>query len=246
MNELKRHNPYALLLKLPEVIETRDVRIAAGWEKKTAIEAMSRWAKSKYIKQFASGVYFNILAHPKSSQTHVFEAAQRAIRRPMILIGASALRDAGWTTQMPSGYELAIATDRNIRTWKKMAGIATESRLMKWFTKVIPHRIEGEGFFDRLPPGLALVDSIVSAEKFAALPREVRQQHLANGTVIWHPHPDDICVPVGSEPEDVWAEIVEAAELLGVPFETVRDYAAAIPDLEDVVTPVPPVPRLTL
>lgn len=239
----KRHNPFTLLSTLPEVIETRDVRIVAGWEKKTAFEAMFRWVRAGYIAPFATGVYFNLVASPKAPQTHVFEAAQRTIRRPMLLIGASALRDAGWTTQMPSGYELAIATDRNIRTWKNMAGIAAEGRSLKWFAKVVPHRIKGEGTFDRLPPGLALVDAIVSAERFAALPKEVKKQHLENGTVTWHPHPDDICVPVGKEPEEVWEEIVEAAEVLGVPFETIRAYAAGIPDLEDVVTPAPPARR---
>ncbi|MDW9481702.1 hypothetical protein GOB57_23935 [Sinorhizobium meliloti] len=242
-DERKRHRAFTLLSSLPEVIETRDVRIAAGWEKKTAVETMFRWVRAGYIVPFATGVYFNLVASPKAPQTHVFEAAQRTIRRPMILIGASALRAAGWTTQMPSGYELAIVTDRNIRTWKSMSGIAAEARSVKWFARVMPFAIKGESTFDRLPPALALVDSIVSAERFAALPKETQKQHLENATVTWHPDPDDICVPVDREPEDVWKEIVEAAELLGVPFETVRAYAVGIPDLEDVVSAAHPPQR---
>lgn len=241
--EKKRQNAFKLLSSLPEVIEARDVRIAAGWERKTAIETMFRWVRAGYITPFATGVYFNLVASPKAPQNNVFEAAQRTVRRPMILIGASALRAAGWTTQMPSGYELGIATDRNIRTWKSMAGITAEARSVKWFGKIMPFAIKGDGTFDRLPPALALVDSIVSAERFAALPKETRKQHLENGTVTWHPHPDDICVPVDREPGDVWREIVEAAELLGVPFGNVKAYAEGIPDLEDVVSSSPPPQR---
>jgi hypothetical protein len=238
-----RQNPYTLLSKLPEVIETRDVRIVAGWERKTAVESMFRWVRAGYIAPFATGVYFNLVASKKSPQTHVYEAAQRTQRRPMVQIGASALRVAGWTTQMPRGYELAIMVDRDNRTWKNMEGIAAEGRPAKWFAKAKPHIIKGEGGFDLLPPAIALVDAIASAEKFATLPKEVRNQHLANGTVTWHPDPDDICVPLDREASDVWNEIVDAAEILRVPFETVRDYAAGIPDLADVVTDAAPARR---
>lgn len=102
-----------------------------------------------------------------------------------------------------------------------------------------------DGGFDLLPPALALIDAIASAERFATLPKEVRKQHLETGTVTWHPDPDDICLPLDREASDVWAEIVQAAEILRVPFETVRDYAAAVPDLEDVVTDVAPSRRPT-
>jgi hypothetical protein len=241
-----RHKAFPLLSSLPEVIEARDVRIVAGWERKTAVESMFRWVRSGYITPFATGVYFNLVAAPKAPQTHVFEAAQRAVGRPMILIGASALRSAGWTTQMPSGYELGIAIDRNIRTWKNMTGIAAEGRSMNWFARIKPFVIKGEDSFDCLPPAIALVDSIVSAERFAALPKDTRDQHLKNGTVTWHPHPDDICVPVDREPEDVWKDIVEAAALLGVPFDTIKAYAQGIPDLEDVVSSEPPLPQRKL
>lgn len=237
MTEVKRRqNPYKLLASMPPVIETRDVRIVAGWERKTAIEAMCRWVRAGYIVQFASGVYFNLVASPKAPQTHVYEAAQRAVRRPMVLIGASALRNGGWTTQMPSGYELAIVADRNIKTWKKMSGIVAEARSVKWFTTIMPHVIRGKDSFDCLPPALALVDSIASAARFDALPKETRKEHLENGTVTWHPDADDICVPVDVDPSEMWREIVEAAELLGVPYEAVREYAAGIPGLEDVIT----------
>lgn len=242
-DEKKRQKPFAILSSLPEVIEARDVRIAAGWERKTALEAMFRWVRAGYIRKFADGVYFNLVSSPKAPQTHVYEAAQRTVRRPMVLIGASALRAAGWTTQMPSGYELAIATDRNIRTWKTMADIAAEGRTVKWFGKVLPLAVKGEEGFDRLPPALALVDSIASAERFSALSRDAQNQQLKNKLVTWHPDPDDISIPIDREPEDIWAEIVEAAELLGVPYDTVKAYAEGISDLEDVVSSAPPPPR---
>lgn len=231
------------LADLPEVIETRDVRVMAGWERKAAIEAMSRWADAGYIRQFAYGTYFNLIKSPQGPQTHVFEAAQRVVRRPMVLVGASALRDGGWTTQMPSGYELAIATDRNIRTWKRMAGITAEPRLMKWFAKVSQFTIRSDGDFDRLPPAFALVDTIASAGRYASLSREAREELMGIGRVNWHPHPDDISLPVDKDPREAWDEMIEAAEILGVPYEIVREYASAIPDLGEVaISPSSPPP----
>ena len=124
-----------------------------------------------------------------------------------------------------------------------MADIAAEGRSAKWFGKVLPFAVKGEEGFDCLPPAIALVDAIASAERFSALPRDTQNQQLKNRLVTWHPDPDDISLPIDREPEDIWAEIIEAAELLGVPFDTVKAYAEGIPDLEDVVSSAPPPPR---
>lgn len=234
--ERGRINPFRLLRDLGDVVETRDIEIATGHDRKTATETLSRWAKAGYVKPFASGVFFNLVRNPSSPQTHVFEAATRTVRRPMLLIGASALAAAGWTTQMPAGYELAIPTDRNIRGWKRMEGISAEARPVGWFASVVPHAIGG-GLrdFDRLPPALALVDAIASAERFSELGREERKARLRNATVTWHPDPDDICVPGDMEPHDMWKALEEAAEILDYPLDKVRRYAAGIPDLADSV-----------
>nr|WP_250808224.1 hypothetical protein [Neorhizobium tomejilense] len=237
MSEVKRRlNPLTLLRQLPEVIETRDVRVVAGWEKKTASEAIFRWVRAGYVSQFAKEVYFNLIVAPKAPETHVFEAAQRTLRRPMMLVGASALSAAGWTTQMPAGRELAVVVNRDVRTWRRMAGFTAEARTMTWYDRIAEHVIRKEDDFDVLPPALALVDSIAAAARFNALPANVRAEHQDNGTVNWHPDPDDICVPLDRDPDDVWQELQEAAVVLGVPFETVRDYASAIPDLDGIVT----------
>ena len=237
MNETrKRQNPVTLLACLPAVIEIRDVRLKAGYERKTAIEALSKWADAGYVSQFASGVYFNLISAPHSPKTEVFEAVERTLRRPVALIGASALSAAGWTTQMPSGYEMAVAVNRYNRTWKNMSGIATEPRPVVWFENLAKHLVRTEGDFDRLPPAFALVDAIDSGERFEALPREARMKLLESGRVTWHPDPDDISLPIELSPEDAWRQIAEAADILDVPFETVRNYAAGIPELEDIVS----------
>lgn len=230
-----RRNPFHVLSSLGPVLETRDIEIAMDFSRKGATEAMSRWMRSGYVKPFSFGICFNVVAYPKSPQTHVFEAASRALRRPVALIGASALHTAGWTTQMPTGYELAIACDRNVRRWKRMEGITAEARSTSWFAAVIPYLLRTPNGFDRLPPALALVDAIASEEKFALLSPDDRREHHKNGTVTWHPHADDISLPLDREPEEIWREIVEAAEILEVPYETVRDYALGIPELSDII-----------
>lgn len=236
MSDRKNVNAYKLLKSLPGVLETRDIRIAANWEKKTANEAIFRWVRAGYLTPFAKEVYFNLVSSPYAPQNSVYEAATRSVRRAMVLVGASALNAAGWTTQMPTGYELAIITDRNIRTWKRMAGITAEARSVGWFGRASDHFIRSEDDFDRLPPALALVDAIASAERFAQLPEDVKAAHLEGGTVNWHPDPDDICLPPDIDPATAWREIQTAADILGVPIDIVRDYAAAIPDLEETVT----------
>lgn len=242
MTDPKYVNAYSLLQSLPGVVEARDIRVAVerqygmAWEKKTANEAVFRWTKAGYLTPFSKEVYFNRVSTPGAPQSCVYDAAERSVRRAMVLVGASALNTGGWTTQMPSGHEIAVLTDRNIRTWKRMVGITGEARSVSWFARTKDRLIKTTGDFDRLPPALALVDAIASRERFRGLSDDVREAHLANGTVNWHPDPDDICMPLDSDPETMWGEIMEAAEILGVQQETVRDYARAIPDLEDVVS----------
>jgi hypothetical protein len=231
----KRLNPVSLLRTMPAVIETRDVRVTAGWEKKAATEALFRWVRAGHVSQFAKEVFFNLVAFPNATQTHVYEAAERTLRRPMMLTGASALNQAGWTTQMPAGRELAVVVTREVRTWRRMAEITAEARTMRWYDRVSDHVIRKDGDFDALPPAFALVDSIIAAERFRQLPTDVQSAHLANGTVNWHPDPDDICVPLDTEPEEIWRELVFAAEVIGVPIDMVREYAMAIPGMESLV-----------
>lgn len=256
----RRISPYEALKSLPAVFDIRDLEIgflgtvqtppsppdeapkknADGTRIKTpkviarkpAYNTVTRWLAGGHIRQFSAGVYFNLVVAPDPS-AHIVDAIEKTA--PMVakaLVGASALHHGGWTTQMPSGYELVLANNSYARTWKRMDGVKVELRPRRWFSAVLAHLETSDIGLPILPPAMALVDSIVSREELSSMPRDERKERMLTDRTIWHPDPDDICLPHGTPPAQALALIDEAVELLGADREAVARYVAAIPDFE--------------
>lgn len=77
---------------------------------------LARWKKRGMVQNTGSrsGVYFNLVANPKATEEHLVDALLSAFPSA-VLIGASVLHDAGWTTQIPSKLQIACLAERDGR-----------------------------------------------------------------------------------------------------------------------------------
>lgn len=229
--EQSRQNPFKLLSTLPPVIDLRDVQIATGKDRKAAYNAMSRWTAGGYVLPFASGVYFNLVREPDSPSKRAAEAADRAAPVPKALAGASALSESGWTTQMPREMEIVVATDRKVKSFKKMEGFCAEARTATWFSRVMPYLVIASGGLPALPGPMALVDAIMARHAFNALSADERRLRRREGDVIWHPDPDDICLPPDIDADEARYLVEEACRIMEADAELVEEYLDQIPDI---------------
>jgi hypothetical protein len=226
----KRRSAFEILSDLPPVVDLRDIRIGAGTTHELAIAAAYRWKKAGYLAPFAEEVYFNVAGHRAGPRTHLIEAVEKAQHMPFMMIGLSALHQAGWTTQRPAKPELAVATNSSIRTWRRMEGVTAEGRGVRWFQPAWENSYEGTGGFRYLAAEYALVDAIIAREKFASLDRSERKLAASRNAVIWHPDPDDISVPDDTD----GAALAAAVIALGGDKDALRSYLNDIDGFEAV------------
>ncbi len=213
-----------ILTKLPEVFDLRDLQIATDIERKHASQMCWRWTKKGYIKAFAEGVFFNLIADRKAESNFIAAAINKVVPSFKIVIGVNALNAGGWTTQMPRIIELAIAVDRNHKSFRQMEGVTIAPRSVEWFRKMLPV-CKSRGVADQLilPPAYALVDSFMD---------KVSPRTPKGMKAIWHPAADDISI---DDPEQAINDILQAAETLDAPLEELMEYLSEISDLEDVL-----------
>jgi hypothetical protein len=195
MTERKRRSAFEILSDLPPVVDLRDIRIGANTSHELAIAAAYRWKKAGYLSPFAEEVYFNVAGHRAGPERHLLQAVEKAQHMPFVMIGLSALHEAGWTTQRPAKPELAIATNSTIRTWRRMEGVTAEGRGVRWFQTAWENSYEGTGGFRYLAPEYALVDVVVARERFSQLDRSQKKEARDRNAVIWHADPDDVSLP---------------------------------------------------
>jgi hypothetical protein len=201
MTERKRRSAFEILSGLPPVVDLRDIRIGADTSHELAIAAAYRWKKAGYLAPFSEEVYFNVAGHRAGPERHLLQAVEKAQHMPFIMIGLSALHDAGWTTQRPAKPELAIATNSTIRTWRRMEGVTAEGRGVRWFQTAWENSYEGMGGFRYLTPEYALVDVVVARQRFSDLERAQKKNLRERNAVIWHADPDDISLPDNADGE---------------------------------------------
>lgn len=187
------------LRALPPVFDLRDVEVICGVNRRAASQYCWRWRERGLIKPLGPrvGVHFNLIVDPDASATRLKEAIWKLLRRPCVVIGASALHFQGWTTQRPHQLELAVPVSRDIRSLPELDDVLLIPRSKEWFQRVSSVLIEGPEGFKTVPAAVALVD-VYSPDD---------NQHAA-----WRPDPDDIDVP-DNEADDM---INDAAALLGI------------------------------
>lgn len=194
MTERQRRKPYAELKKLPPVFLGRDFEIGLGYTPAAAQVALHRWTAAGYLARAGkrAGIYYNLVVDPDAASTRVGEAI--ALQEPSaIAVGATALHQHGWTTQIPRVRELAIPAHPNVRSRPQLEGVSFAFRTPEWYGKAAPAAKPGVDGLPTLPPALALADAA-----------------LFGG--VWKPDPDDLDVPWE---EDAEREIRDAFRSFG-------------------------------
>lgn len=213
---MSRRNSVQMLRQLPGVFDISDMAAVLGLTHKDATQYCWRWNRDELIKRIGgrTGVFYNLIVEA-NFETLISDAVRKALGdRPTILIGASALNSAGWTTQMPRQYELAVLTTRIIRTTPQIDGVSFAPRSERWFSLVDGHTSMDLNGFNCLSPEYALVDSLL-----------VRRTPRLSG---WTPDADDID-PFDVDVEASLVKLMEAAHDLKVPESEVEDYISQIP-----------------
>jgi hypothetical protein len=78
-----------------------------------------------------------------------------------VKVGVDVLREAGWTTQIPSTIEVAVPTASSLYD---LPGFTLSTRTAKWFQRVAPGTDKVQQGIDRLQPAWALADMLARAQ----------------------------------------------------------------------------------
>jgi hypothetical protein len=194
------------LSDLPEVFSRNTLMRTTGWTKSEAAIYLMRWSKKEWVK--ASGprtnIFYNQFKNPAAREEHFAKALKETYALP-VLRGASVLRSAGWSTQIPNKVQLAVV---NQKTTARVDGAEVVLRSGRWFQEVKDHLLKPSdtewatyGFLS-LTPAMALADMWVQKES----------------EDNWHPDPDDL----DFEAKD-WEEVRKCFKILNTPVPSVYE-----------------------
>ena len=162
------------LSALPDVFTGGDLTVLFGWKSAHASSYLAHWRKAGLIKSLGgrSDVHMNRVANrqvnPRAALRRAFPSA--------IMVGVDILREAGWTTQIPSLTEVAIAQSSPRH---HLEGFELATRTDNWFATVAPGVQKVPAGIDQLKPAWALADMLARAND-----RRVRN--------AWLPDPEDL------------------------------------------------------
>lgn len=175
---------------LPEIFTTVSLGQALGNQRLAACY-LQRWRAQGLVESFGkTGVHFNLLRAPRGRQV-LEEQALAKLFPSAVLISASVLHDAGWTTQIARTAQLAVVRRRSYPNVSQSASLFP--RALSWYQMMHPFiEQDTSGRPPRLSPAGALVDGWRT--------NQGREVHA------WTPDPDDL------EIEDVnWMAVERAA-----------------------------------
>lgn len=163
-----------------------------------------RWRQAGLITALGPrnvGVYFNLVAERQGPQTQRAEAVGKLLRRPVLVVGGTALHAHGWTTQQHHTLQLAVPVTREVRSLPTLDhGIRLLPRSVRHFRRLAEGAAPGVEGFLVAAPEMALADAVLA---------EARGTGARQGrTMGWTPTPDEI----EPDSEGAW-ELVRAALL---------------------------------
>lgn len=112
---MKRHtSAIARLQSLPPVFRGSDLTIRFQWTSKTASQYLYLWKRRGLVQSLGgkSDVYANLLTTPAPD----WENALLMAMPSAVTIGVEALRQAGWTTQVPHRPAVAVNSQQSVFT----------------------------------------------------------------------------------------------------------------------------------
>jgi hypothetical protein len=147
------------LASLPEVFTGGDLTVLFGWKSAICSSYLASWRKAGLIKSLGgrSDVHMNLVRNRQANP----EAALRRAFAQAVKVGVDVLREAGWTTQIPSTIEVAVPVGSAAY---ELEGFAITTRTAKWFARVAPGLDRLVQGIDHLQPAWALADMLARAQ----------------------------------------------------------------------------------
>ena len=151
------------------MFHVQDVSFMFGWSSANASSVLTRWRRQGLAEPAGAGVWFNLVADPDAPRRRHYEAIGRMFPAAVV-IGATVLHDAGWTTQAPQVVSIAIPRSRITR---ELVIVEPCPRPAIWFRRIEPWLQTGIYPLPSLMPAAALADALCYRPG-------------------WQPDPDDI------------------------------------------------------
>lgn len=147
------------LAALPEVFTGGDLTVLLGWKSGICSSYLAQWRKAGLIQSLGgrSDVHMNLV---RNRQVNPEQALRRAFPQA-VKVGVDILREAGWTTQIPSALDVAVPTGCSLYD---LPGFTLSTRTAKWFQRVVPGTDKVQQGIDRLQPAWALADMLARAQ----------------------------------------------------------------------------------
>lgn len=146
------------LAAVPEVFTGGDLTTLFGWKSAIASSYLASWRRSGLIRSLGgrSDVHMNLVQNRQINP----EAALRRAFPNAVKLGVDVLREAGWTTQIPTAPEVAVPTSSSLYTLQEFD---LTTRTNKWFLLVAPGMQAVEQGINQLKPAWALADMLARA-----------------------------------------------------------------------------------
>jgi len=147
------------LVGLPEVFTGGDLTVLFGWKSGIASTYLANWRRAGLVKSLGgrSDVHMNLVRNRQVNP----ELALRRAYPQAIKLGVDVLREAGWTTQIPTLTEVAVPASSASYA---LDGFEITTRTAKWFARVAPGIETVAQGVNRLRSPWALADMIARAQ----------------------------------------------------------------------------------
>ncbi len=190
------------LSTLPEVFTGSDLTIVFGWKSAVASTYLALWRKAGLVKSLGgrSDVHMNLVQNRRVNP----ELALRRAYPRAIKVGVDVLRQAGWTTQIPSVVDVAIPKASGLHV---IEGFRLRHRSDKWFEAVSNGVQKVTLGIDQLQPAWALADMLARAQD-----RRVQE--------AWLLDPDDLDLDAVFTDKN----LPQAMAAMGVVMQAPEDY----------------------
>lgn len=147
------------LAAMPEVFTGGDLSTVFGWKSATTSNYLANWRKNGLVRALGgrSDVYMNLVRNRQvSPETALRRAFPNAVR-----VGVDVLREAGWTTQIPTTPEVAVPVSSALYA---VQDFELTTRPNKWFLQVASGIVQVEQGINQLKPAWALADMLTRAQ----------------------------------------------------------------------------------
>ena len=205
------------MLTLPPLFRGADLTVRFAWNSKTASHYLWLWKKRGLVQGLGghSDVFANLVREPSPDWGRAVLMAMPSA----VIVGAEALRQAGWTTQIPTSPEVAVPAGQSAF---KLEHFSVQQRPARWGEATAAGRHQAvPGVLPMLRPAWALADLLRAGSwgSFGLDPDDIEWDEVTpRDEADWR----QACAAMGL----ALPELAEMAVLADGPAMHAKDYSA--------------------